>query len=264
MKNALIGFSGFVGGTLLKQTEFDSLYRSTNIGEIDGLAFDTVVCAGAPAQKWIANRDPEADQQKIDELIAHLATVQCKTFILISTVDVFKSAQGVDEDTVVDEQDLHAYGLNRRRLEKFVESHFSNYLIVRLPGLVGPGLRKNVIFDFLNDNSLEAIDSRGVFQFYPMVNLWFDIQASLNAGLKLIHLTAEPISVADVAKKGFGKPFENHLSNAAARYDMQTKHAAVFGVSGRYQYNARETVLAVRSYAQSDAPTVKANSGVKA
>lgn len=261
MNKALIGFSGFVGSTLLKQAPFEALYRSTNIGEIEGNAFDTVICAGAPAQKWIANREPEADREKIDGLIAHLKTIQCKTFILISTVDVFKNPVEVDEDTPIDESGLHAYGLHRRLLEKFVESHFSRYLIVRLPGLVGPGLRKNVIFDFLNDNNLHSIDSRGVFQFYPMINLWYDIQAALDAGLSLVHLTAEPISVADVSAQGFGKPFEQAQANSPAVYDMRTRYAQLFGASGHYQYNRRETVQAVRAYAQSEPRTLKPAQG---
>ena len=257
MSNALIGFSGFVGSTLLKQAPFDALFRSTNIDKIDGQTFQTVVCAGAPAQKWIANRDPEGDQQKIDELIAHLSTIKCRTFVLISTVDVFKTVLGVDEDTPVEEEELHAYGLNRRRLEKFIERNFPNHLIVRLPGLVGPGLRKNVIYDFLNNNNLEAIDSRGVFQFYPMVNLWADIPTALDNGLKLIHLTSEPISVGEISEKGFGNVFNHSLASTTATYDMQTKYAHIFGASGRYQYTSRETILAVRSYAQSESPTPK-------
>lgn len=264
MFNSLIGYSGYVGGTLLKQENFTSLYRSTNIGDIDNQTFDKVVCAGAPAQKWIANREPEADLQKIEDLIAHLKTIQCKTFILISTVDVFKNPIGVYEDTPVDESGLHAYGLHRRLLETFVEEHFPNYLIVRLPGLVGPSLRKNVIFDFLNDNNLQAIDSRGVFQFYPMVNLWYDIQTALNAGLKLVHLTAEPVSVADISQQGFGKHFTHTLVNPAASYDLRTKHAQVFGATGGYQYSARETMLAVRAYAQSEPLTIKTDAGLSA
>lgn len=252
MNNALIGFSGFVGGTLLRQSSFESQYRSTNISEIEGLSFDMVLCAGAPAQKWIANRDPDGDQQRIEGLINHLKTIHSKVCILISTVDVFKEPQGVDEDTPVDESELHAYGLHRRILEKFVEEHFENHLIVRLPGLVGPGLRKNVIFDFLNDNNLKMIDSGGVFQFYPMVNLWYDIQVALRAGLKLVHLTSQPVSVSDISQLGFGKPFENALGKSAAIYDMQTKYAQLFGGQGRYQYTARETIQAVRMYAQSE------------
>jgi len=119
-----------------------------------------------------------------------------------------------------------------------------------------------VIFDFLNDNNLQAIDSRGVFQFYPMVNLWYDIQTALNAGLKLVHLTAEPISVADVSQRGFGRPFTNALATPAATYDMQTKYAHVFGAAGRYQYSARETLQAVRAYAQSEPLTIKVDAGV--
>lgn len=249
---ALIGHSGFVGATLSIQSDFTDFYRSGTISEIDGRNFGLIVCSAAPAQKWLANRDPVADRQNIDNLISHLKTVTCNTFILISTVDVFKSPVGVDEDTPVDEDGLHAYGLHRRLLEKFVEGHFPNHLIVRLPGLVGPGLRKNVIYDFLNDNDLHAIDSRGVFQFYPMVNLWWDIQTALQAGLKLVHLTAEPISVADVSELGFGKSFTQPMANPLAVYDMRTRHAAAFGGKGYYQYSQRDTIQAVRAYAQSE------------
>jgi nucleoside-diphosphate-sugar epimerase len=261
MDNALIGFSGFVGGTLLKQAHFDALYRSTNIHEIDNREFDVVVCAGAPAQKWIANRHPVDDREKIESLIAHVGAIKCRTFILISTVDVFKDPIGVDEATPIEEAGLHPYGLHRRLLEKFVQQTFSNHLIVRLPGLVGPGLRKNVIFDFLNGNNLGAIESRGVFQFYPMVNLWFDIQTALDARLPLVHLTAEPISVADVSIRGFGKPFTQTLSNEPPRYDMQTRHGAVFGSEGRYQYTVRETIQAIRAYSQSEPLSGKSRAG---
>lgn len=251
MKNALIGFSGFVGSTLLRQTHFDSLYRSTNIHEIESGQFDLVVCAGAPAKKWLANRNPEDDRNKIKSLINHLKKIKCSKFILISTVDVFNKPQNVDESTIIQEEGLHPYGLHRRLLEKFVEENFQNHLIVRLPGLVGPDLRKNVIFDFLNRNNLDAIDSRGVFQFYPMVNLWYDIQIALQAHLPLVHLTAAPVSVSDISLQGFGTPFTRVLECEPARYDMQTQYGSVF--SGHsYQYSSRETIQAVRAYAQSE------------
>jgi hypothetical protein len=261
MSDALIGYTGFVGSTLLKQHSFEYKYRSVNIGEIEGSNFDMVMCAAAPAQKWIANREPDADRQNIEKLITHLKTIQCKTFVLISTVDVFKDPVGVNEDALVDEAGLHPYGLHRRLLEKFVESHFSNYLIVRLPGLVGPGLRKNVIFDFLNANNLHAIESRGVFQLYPMVNLWFDIQTALKFGLKLVHLTAEPLSVAELSAAGFGGTFNQTLASSPAIYDLQSKYVNVFGGHGVYQYSKRETIQAVRSYAQSEPISIKMEGG---
>jgi hypothetical protein len=172
---------------------------------------------------------------------------------------VFKSPIGISEDAQVDEVGLHAYGLHRRCLEKFVEQKFPNHLIVRLPGLVGPGLRKNIIFDFLNSNNIEAIDSRGVFQFYPMVNLWYDIETVLAEEIKLVHLTAAPIRVADVTAKGFGLEFENTLECSPAKYDLRTRYAGLFEVEGPYQYSVRETIQAVRFYAQSEARTLTKN-----
>ena len=255
MADALIGHTGFVGGTLLRQRGFDELYRSTNIDFITGKEFDVVVCAGASAQKWIANREPAADRAKIDALISRLSTIRCSMFVLISTVDVFKHAAGVDEASAVDESGLHMYGSNRRVLEKFVARNFSRHLIVRLPGLVGPGLRKNVIYDFLNHNNLHAIDARGCFQFYPMVNLWHDVQIAIKAGLTLVHLTAEPITVAEVSQEGFGRPFETTLQATPAKYDFRSRHAALFGADAPYQYSKRETLLAVRTFAQSEPPT---------
>ena len=261
MTSALIGYTGFVGTTLLKQRPFEHLYRSTNIDEIAGRKFDLVVCAGAPAQKWIANREPDTDRQKIEGLIGRLRTIVCSTFVLISTVDVFRSPIRVTEETAVEVEGLHPYGSHRRMLEAFVEQRFSNHLIVRLPGLVGPGLRKNVIFDFLNDNDLHAIDSRAVFQFYLMVNLWYDIQKALSLGLRLVHLTAEPISAAEVAATGFGKTFDQVLPGAPAAYDMRSVHSESFAGKGGYQYSKRETIQAIRAYAQSEPRTVKARQG---
>ena len=237
---------------MLKQAKFSALYRSTNIHDIAGQSFDAVYCAGAPAQKWLANKDPAGDLARIKALIAQLQTVRCRQFVLISTVDVFGQPQGVDEHSPVEERGLHAYGLHRRMLEQFVMDHFPSYLIVRLPGLVGPGLRKNVIYDLLNDNNLHAVESRNIFQFYPMVNLHYDIQIALNAGLKLIHLTAAPVSVADIAQQGFGRNFTQQLSGPLVRYDLRTRHEDVFGCGANYQYSARETIQAVRAYAQSE------------
>lgn len=257
--DALLGHSGFVGSLLKKQAHFAAQFRSTDIADVHGREFGTVVCAAAPAKKWIANREPVADRAAIDALIGHIDKLRCRQFILISTVDVFAHASGVDEGSPVIEEGLHAYGLHRRLLEKFVEQQFSEHLVVRLPGLVGPGLRKNVIFDFLNDNNVNQIDSRGVFQFYPMVNLWFDIRTALQANLRLLHLTAEPVSVADVSAEGFGRAFRNELANAPAVYDFRSRHAALFGGSGHYQYNRRESLQAIRAYAQSEPRTL--NSG---
>ena len=250
--HALIGHTGFVGSTLKKQHHFAHTYRSTDIQNLEGKELDLIICAGAPAKKWLANQQPAEDRACIDKLTHILVTVKTKQFVLISTVDVFLQPLNVNESTEVEIEDLHPYGLHRFQLEQFVADQFPSHLIVRLPGLVGPGLRKNIIFDLLHHNNLDKVDHRSVFQFYPMVNLWSDIQVALRSGLDLVHLTAEPCSVEQVSLDGFGRPFSNPILPNPPYYDFRSLHATVFGGQDHYQYSRRESVQAIRAYAQSE------------
>ncbi len=94
-----------------------------------------------------------------------------------------------------------------------------------------------------------------------MVNLWYDIQIALREELQLVHLTAAPVSVAEIAKEGFGKNFKQELNSPPAVYDMRSKYALLFGSQGVYQYSKRETIQAVRAYAQSESVSIKVEGG---
>jgi dTDP-4-dehydrorhamnose reductase len=247
---ALIGYSGYVGSSLLRQQAFDCLYRSTDVHEARGKSFSIVICAGAPAKKWIADRDPEADQTNLSDLFDVLASVNAEQFVLISTIDVFGDTRGRDERSRAEPGS--AYGRNRLWLEDRVREAFPSSLIVRLPGLVGPGLRKNVIFDFLNDNNLHQIDRRSRYQFYPTVNLTRDLEIARKHDLRLVHLTTEPIAVSRVAE-AFGRDFANEVHDKTpADYNLRTLHAPLFGGEEGYLYDARTCELAIRAYAQSE------------
>jgi nucleoside-diphosphate-sugar epimerase len=233
MTDALIGHTGFVGGNLLRQHPFEALFNSKNIEEIAGRSFDLVVCSGARAEKWKANAEPERDREEIERLMRALMQVNARKVVLISTVDVFLNPVDVDETSPVATAGLHAYGRNRRTLEEMVASRFDG-LIVRLPALYGHGLKKNIIYDFLHDNDVRKIDSRGLFQFYNVDRLWGDIRVALDSGLDVVHLPTEPVSVADVARGAFGLEFTNEIAATPVRYDVRTRHAALFGGSGNY------------------------------
>jgi dTDP-4-dehydrorhamnose reductase len=231
MKAALIGYTGFVGGNLLREYPFTGRYNSTNIESIAGAHFDLVVCAGAPAAKWKANREPLADRACLGRLMAALEGVKAQRFVHISTVDVFGQVNGVDEGSPP--TGATPYGQHRLELEAFVRERF-HALIVRLPALFGPGLKKNAIYDLINNNQVEKIDSRSVFQFYDVGRLWRDIRLAAGARLPLIHLATEPVSMAEVARSVFGWEWNNHVSKSPPTYDLRTKYAELFGGSGDY------------------------------
>ncbi|WP_159873354.1 hypothetical protein [Novosphingobium sp. 9U] len=148
--DGLIGHTGFVGSNLVRQHDFGARFNSANVGGMAGAAFDTLVCAAAPGSMFEANRFADRDAARIDALIGQLDAVGSATrFVLISTVAVLAGFAAEDEDTTAFET-ATPYGVNRRRLEAFVAERFPGALVVRLPALFGPGLKKNFLFDLMN------------------------------------------------------------------------------------------------------------------
>jgi nucleoside-diphosphate-sugar epimerase len=247
MASALIGSTGFVGGNLLRQARFEDGYHSRNIGELAGRSYDLIVCAGAPAVKWKANREPEEDRAQLDRLMQALAGVKASHLVLISTVDVYPVPVDVDEGTPIAPEQGAPYGRHRLLLERFVAERFS-HTIVRLPGLFGPGLKKNIIYDFLHHNAVDAINADSVFQFYPLETLWPDIQRVRAGGLSLMNFATEPTSVREIAREVFGRQFEGAGQGAAARYDFRTRHADLFGREGGYIQSRADILAAMRRF----------------
>ena len=90
------------------------LYNSKNISKIRYKDYSEIICAGLPAAKWKANKFPKKDENNLNKLIRNIALVNCKLFILISTIDIYKKNE--------------TYGINRKKLELFVKK--KNLLII--------------------------------------------------------------------------------------------------------------------------------------
>ena len=146
--NGLIGYTGFVGKNL-DSSVFQLKYNSQNIQEICGQQFDFLVCAGVPGHKTLANQFPQKDWASISLLIECLEQVKCSHIVLISTIDVFQEGTKGDEDSLLSETGLPAYGRHRLKMECFISEYFDNHTIIRLPGIFGKGLKKNFIFDLI-------------------------------------------------------------------------------------------------------------------
>jgi hypothetical protein len=251
MSLAVIGHSGFVGGTICRQAHVTDCYNSKNIEEIRGRSFDTLICAGAPGAKWKANQDALTDLENIDRLIGCLREARATRFVLISTVDVYREPREVDEDAVIDASVLEPYGRHRYHLERSVRTMFPEALIVRLPGLFGTGLKKNFIYDLMNGHALDLTHHESRFQFYDMANLWADIREAMAAGLRLVNLATEPVKAGDLAQQCFGLEFRNETGKAAVHYDMRTRLAAALGRTGPYLYSSAYTFSHVRDLVRS-------------
>lgn len=247
-KRALVGWSGFVGGVLAPRVRPVARFRSTDIEQLAGADVDEIVCAGAPAQKWRANADPEADWAGIARLIGALDSSRATSCVLVSTVDVYADSRGADEAAGADTGQDQAYGRHRALLEEFVTSRFEDSLIVRLPGLFGPGLKKNLVFDLIHQPEARFAHEASTFQFYDVRDLWGHVLLARDAGLAIVNLATEPVAAAQVARECFGVGY--HCDDRPqVGYDLRTRHAAeLAGRDGPYLRSGDEVLTAIRAW----------------
>lgn len=229
----LIGYTGFVGSNLTRLASFDACYNSQTIAEIRGTEFDLLICAAPQAKKWWANQHPEEDKALVQQLIDCLKQTQAKRFVLISSIDVFPRITDADESFDCTSQKNHPYGQNRLFLEQFVADHFPSAHIIRLPGLFGLGLKKNVIFDLLNANQLEKIHPDSQFQWYRLSRLWADIQVILENDVRLMVMATEPVATQNIQERFFPDLAIGADATAPVFYNIKTRYADLFnGHSG--------------------------------
>jgi len=242
MNDALIGYTGFVGGNLHKQHNFNSLYNSKNFNDMSGNSYDDVICAGVSAVKWVANKDPITDKNNIELLKNVLKTIKANRFTLISTVDVYPILTNGDESFDCSSVNNHPYGTHRLEFETFCKNQFENCYIIRLPGLFGDGLKKNVIYDLLNNNCLDMINPESSFQYYYLGNLWHDIKKVINSDIKLVNFFTEPVKTQNIIQHYFPDAIVGENAPPETHYDLHTLHASLLNSSGNYMYDNKEVM----------------------
>jgi hypothetical protein len=122
-------------------------------------------------------------------------------------------------------------------------------IVVRLPALFGPDLRKNILYDLLHDNQVDKIDPAARFQFYDLSGLWSDILTAEAAGLSLIHFATEPVLTADIVARFFpGAPVGEPPPRGSPAYDIRTRHASVFGGSSCYLQDRDEVMRRMSAF----------------
>jgi sugar phosphate isomerase/epimerase len=231
MSRAIVGYTGFVGSNLLQFYKFDNFYNSKNFHEAKNKEFDELYFCGVPAVKWYANKFPEEDILIINNLISILKTIKVKKIVLISTIDVYEKPNSQEtEDYNCDFLNNHAYGANRYVFENFIKTNFIDYHIIRLPALFGKGLKKNIIYDLLNNNQIENISKDTFFQWYDLNWLKNDIDIIIKNNIQLCNLFPEPFSTLEIIKL-FDYNFDDFKNKSNLVYDIKTKYSDLFNSS---------------------------------
>lgn len=230
MTRILVGYSGFVGSNLLQFYNFDKLYNSKNFCEASNTCVDEVFFCGIPSVKWYANKNPAEDAEMLKNVISILKTIQTNKIIVISTIDVYENVSlELNEEYECNYEANHTYGYNRYKFELFIKEQFKNYNIVRLPALFGKGLKKNLIYDLINNNELKNIPINSEFQWYDLNWLKNDIDIVLKNDIKICNLFTEPLQTTEITKL-FYNYSENmfHNNEKHIMYNTKTKYSHLF------------------------------------
>lgn len=194
--DALIGFNGFVGSNLLSQLkEKPELFNSSNIESIRFKHYGNLYLCCPFGTKYIVNRESSKDLANILNLLAILATVDCNTCYLVSSQDCNSSSTS---DESFSGKPITPYGTNRLFFEEAVRDLFCEHHVLRIGCLFGKGLKKNIIYDLLNNNYLENLTEDYSFQLYNMNNLLCDLEMLHKYNIPLSNRFSEPVYVSEL------------------------------------------------------------------
>jgi len=204
----LLGHRGFVGSAIAKYLEkkgenFDGIDRK-NYKNFVGKECDIFINAGGSSKKRLAEQEPKKDFEL--NVVSALNTVfdfKFKKYILISSVDVYNDVanpKNNKETAEIDPSKLSNYGLSKWLCEQIVKKYCKNWLILRLGGMVGEGLKKNAIYDLLNTKSL-YISPNSELQYINTVEVARIIYILRNKNNEIFNICGDgTIKLEDVAQ----------------------------------------------------------------
>lgn len=252
-KTALIGHTGFIGSNLKNEYLFKDYYNSKNIKNIENREYDLIISCGNSSLRWKANQNPEKDLKNIMQFIEHIKKVKTKKFVLISTIDVYENPCDVYEDSEFGNLEKNPYAKNRLYLENFIKSHFKDYLIIRLPIVYGHNLKKNMIYDALNNHELEKVNTEAQVQVYNVKNLMKDIFIALKNNIKILNIATEPVTTKEIYKEVFGLELDNSPC-PDFKYDMKTNYSNLFGQKKDYAYTKIKILNELKKFKEEHEP----------
>jgi len=142
MKIGILGYNGFVGNAVYNY--FKKVYNTDVVGiskndqPIEYL--DVLINCAGTSKKYYAEKNPNEDETACKNLIFKIYTIKCNSIIHISSIDALNT-------NIV-------YGRNKLWVEDTIKGISNNWSIIRLSGLVGNNLKKNVVYDIANNNKI--------------------------------------------------------------------------------------------------------------
>jgi nucleoside-diphosphate-sugar epimerase len=158
----ILGGKGLVGSAFARHCErmgvpFAVVDRDEYSSYV-GKACDVLINANGNSNKRLAISSPtEEFDASVRSVRAALADFRFNKYVQISSCDVYPDCSRPEltrESQILDPAAQSPYGFHKSVAEQCVRHAGRNWLIFRCGGFLGPGLRKNAIYDILHGGPL--------------------------------------------------------------------------------------------------------------
>jgi nucleoside-diphosphate-sugar epimerase len=158
----VLGGDGFVGSAVCsilaeRGESFVSIGRD-NYPDYVGTSCDVFVNCDGNARRFWANENPTDDfEASVSTTMRSLSDFQHGLYVFLSSVDVYVDTTDPTrnaENSEINYRELDPYGFHKWVSEELVRRYATSWLILRLGNMIGPGLKKNPVYDALNGQPL--------------------------------------------------------------------------------------------------------------
>jgi len=181
MKTCLvIGAHGFIGSAIATEAAkrgYDVIAVDlNNYNDLKGTEADLLINAAGNSQKFLDERDPvRGFELSVFSVMQILHDFHSELYVQLSSGAIYPNESDPienSETTPLEPSQMSRYGLHKWLAEQLVKHYSRRYLIVRMGGFVGPGLKKNALYDLLSggplythpDSQFQFMDTRDLSQ----------------------------------------------------------------------------------------------------
>lgn len=228
----LLGAEGFLGKAISFTLEKHKLKYTPitrkNYKRFVGKSCNILINSSTNSKKFLSETDFDYDyNETVNNVLNSIKNFKFKKYILISSSDVYNEKNQLDktkENSIIDVSSLSNYAFNKYYAELLVQKKIKNWLIFRCGGLIGKGLKKNPIYDLLNNKKL-FIDPKSKFQFIDTVEVAEIILVIIKRKIKnnIFNLSGQGnIKIKDIIQRYNFKPSYSDVLNLV-NYNINTK-----------------------------------------
>jgi len=172
----VLGGTGFIGSAVAAEAErrgwATTALSSQTAASAVGQSCDLLINANGNSRKYLARQDPALDFDRSVRTVARsLHEIRAARYVYLSSSEVYRDPSrpaASAEDAPPEWEALSPYGFHKRLAETLVRRYAPRWTILRLAGMLGPGLRKNAVYDLLAgapwrlspDSEFQFLDTR--------------------------------------------------------------------------------------------------------